>query len=66
VTARRCLGRASAMRDIPEKIAIDMGGVNTAAIESVRAVAGLEIELRQIKYLNNIVGQAHRANKRIV
>jgi len=54
------------MRDIPEKIAIDMGGVNTAAIESVRAVAGLEIELRQIKYLNNIVGQAHRANKRIV
>ena len=43
-----------------------MARANTAAIESVRADSGAEIELRQIKYLNNIVEQDHRAIKRIV
>jgi len=32
----------------------------------MRADSGADIELRQSKYLNNIVGQDHRAIKRIV
>ena len=44
---------------------IDKSGANTAAIQSVNADACLEIELRQSKYLNNIVEQDHRAVKRI-
>ena len=49
----------------PEKIAIDQSRANTAAIESHNAEHETEhnagIELRQIKYLNNIVEQDHRA-----
>jgi transposase-like protein len=41
-------------------------GANTAAIHSVNDDAGVNIELRQSKYLNNIVEQDHRAIKRIV
>ena len=33
---------------------------------SIQADSGLAIDLRQSKYLNNIVEQAHRAIKRIV
>ena len=36
-----------------------------AAIHSVNEDACLDIELRQCKYLNNIVDQDHRAVKRI-
>ena len=50
---------------MPEKITIDKSGVNTAAIQSVQADSGADIEMRQIKYLNNIVEQDHRAIKRI-
>jgi putative transposase len=39
---------------------------NTAAIQSVQADSGADIELRQSKYLNNMVEQDHRAVKRIV
>ena len=64
--ARRFLERAIDLHGVPEKITIDKSGANPAAIESVRADSGAEIELRQIKYLNNIVEQDHRAIKRIV
>ena len=50
---------------MPEKITIDKSGVNTAAIVSMRADSGLPIEMRQSKYLNNIVEQDHRAVKRL-
>jgi putative transposase len=66
VATRRFLERAIALHGIPEKIAIDKSGANTAAIESVRADTGLDIELRKIKYQNNIVEQDHRAIKWIV
>jgi putative transposase len=49
-----------------EKSTVDKSGANTAAIESIRADSGADIELRQSKYLNNIVEQDHRAIKRIV
>lgn len=45
---------------------VDKSGANTAAIVSVQADSGLNIELRQSKYLNNIVEQDHRAVKRFV
>jgi transposase-like protein len=50
----------------PEKITIDKSGANTAAIESQITEEGAGIEIRQIKYLNNIVEQDHRAIKRLV
>ncbi len=50
------------MHDLPEKITIDKSGANTAAIESVKADACVDILLRQCKYLNNIVEQDHRVN----
>ncbi|MBA3777613.1 MAG: IS6 family transposase [Betaproteobacteria bacterium] len=64
--ARRFLERAIDLHGVPEKITIDKGGANTAAIVSVQADSGLPIELRQSKYLNNIVEQDHRAVKPIV
>jgi len=63
--ARRFLERAIDLHGVPEKITIDKSGVNTAAIQSVQADSGADIEMRQIKYLNNIVEQDHRAIKRI-
>ena len=63
--ARRFLERAINLHGLPEKITIDKSGANTAAIESVKADACVDIVMRQNKYLNNIVEQAHRAFKRI-
>jgi putative transposase len=57
--------RAINLHGLPEKITIDKSGANTAAIQSVNDDACLEIELRQCKYLNNIVEQDHRAIKRV-
>ena len=64
--ARRFLERAINLHGVPEKITIDKSGANTAAIKSVNDDACLDIELRQSKYLNNLVEQDHRAVKRIV
>jgi len=64
--ARRFFERAIDLHGVPEKITIDKSGANTAAIEGIRADSGANIELRQSKYLNNIVEQDHRAIKRIV
>ena len=66
VPARRFLERAIDLHGAPEKIVIDKSGANTAAIEGIRAACGADIEMRQIKYLNNIVEQDHRAIKRVV
>ena len=63
--ARRFLERAISQHGLPEKIAIDKSGANTAAIRSVNEDACLDIELRQSKYLNNMVEQDHRAVKRV-
>jgi putative transposase len=63
--ARRYLESAIDLRGLREKITIDKSGANTAAIKSVNGAACLDIELRQSKYLNNIVEQGVRAVKRI-
>jgi transposase-like protein len=64
--ARRFFERAIDLHSVPEKITIDKSGANTAAIEGIRADSGADIELRQSKYLNNVVEQDHRAIKTIV
>ena len=63
--ALRFLRKAIGHHGVPEKITIDKSGANTAAIESYNAEHEADIEIRQIKYLNNIVEQDHRAVKRV-
>jgi putative transposase len=56
-----------AMRDngTPQKVSMDKSGANKAAIDQIIGNGGLSIIVRQVKYLNNIVEQDHRAVKRI-
>ena len=49
----------------PEKVTMDKSGANKAAMDGLNAERKEAIEVRQIKYLNNIVEQDHRAVKRI-
>jgi len=63
--ARAFFERAIDLHGVPEKITIDKSGSNTAAITSMQADSGLPIQMRQSKYLNNLVEQDHRAVKRI-
>lgn len=44
----------------PKKITIDKSGANAAAIESYNGEHEASIEMRQVKYLHNIVEQDHR------
>jgi transposase-like protein len=64
--ARRFFEKAINLHDVPLKITIDKSGANTAAVRGLIADSGLAIELRQSKYLNNVVEQDHRAIKRRV
>jgi putative transposase len=64
--AGRFLRKAIGRHGVPEKIAIDKSGVNTAAIVNYNADHDVDVEIRQVKYLNNIVEQDHRAIKRMV
>ena len=59
---RKAIGRHGA----PEKIRIDKSGANAAAIESYNKEHEADIEIRQVKYLNNIDEQDHPAIKRAV
>ena len=64
-TFRHFLQGATNLHVPPEKITIDKSGANTAAIESLKADARVDILMRQNKFLNNIVERNHRAVKRI-
>ena len=59
--ARAFFERAIDPNGVPEKITIDKSAAKTTAIVSIQADSGLPIEMRQSKYLNNIVEQDHRA-----
>ncbi len=63
--AKRFLTKAIRRNGVPEKITIDGSAANEAAIKSYNAEYGTAIEIRKIKYLNNIVEQDHRAVKRV-
>ena len=62
--AIRFLKKAVKSNDIPNKIYIDKSGANKKAIEDFNEENDLEIEIKQSKYMNNIVEQDHRGIKR--
>ena len=64
--ARRFLVKAIGNSGSQTLITVDKSGANHAAITSYNTDTGSTIEIRQIKYLNNIVEQDHRAVKRII
>ena len=63
--AKRFLTKAMRRHSVPEKIIIDGNAANEAAIKSYNEEYGTTIVTRQVKYLNNIVEQDHRAVKRV-
>ena len=63
--ALRFFKKAIGQHGFPQKATIDKSGANAAALEALQEETGQEIEIRQIKYLNNLVEQDHRAIKRI-
>jgi putative transposase len=49
----------------PNKVAMDKSGANKAAINAINAGRNVPILVREVKFLNNIVEQDHRAIKRL-
>ena len=64
--ALRFLRRAIDNSGAPVKVTIDRSGANTAALEAYNADALSPIEIRQCRYLNNLVEQDHRFVKQKV
>ena len=62
--SRRFLEKAMKNTEDPSLINIDQSGANTAGIKDYNKKHETEIEIRQCKYLNNIVEQDHRNIKR--
>ncbi|OYR32470.1 DDE domain protein [Brucella lupini] len=68
--ARRFFKKAIATNGVPERVVIDKSGANLVGLQAVNTIlkftgTGALIEIRQIKYLNNILEQDHRFIKRI-
>ena len=72
LTAKR--DKAAAMRFVEnaindngfhEKVAMDKSGANKSAIDQIIEDKAISVIVRQVKYLNNIIEQDHRAIKRI-
>ena len=63
--AKRFFDKAMRTNGDPEKIVMDRSGANKAAIDAINVGRGVPIMVRQVKYLNNIVEQDHRATKRV-
>jgi hypothetical protein len=63
--ATRFLCKAIKLNDDPIKINIDKSGANTAAINDYNDDEGTDIEIRQNKYLNNMIEQDHRPIKQL-
>jgi putative transposase len=63
--AKRFLTKAIRRHCTPEKITIDGSAANAAAIKSYNADHGTSIDIRQVKYLNNMVEPDHRGVKRV-
>ena len=64
--ALRFLRKAIRHNATPDKITIDQSGADTVALESHNTEHEAGIQIRQVKYLNNIVEQDHRAITRLV
>ena len=69
--ARRFFRQAIAGNGVPEKVVVDKSGANLAALRWTNVLLKFAqtnhlIQIRQIKYLNNIVEQDHRFIKKII
>jgi transposase-like protein len=63
--AKRFFDKAMGANGEPDKVAMDKSGANKAAIDAINGNRDVPIVVRQVKYLNNIVEQDHRAIKRV-
>jgi len=63
--AKRFFEKAMNANGQPEKVTMDKSGANKAAMDEINASLPSPALVRQIKYLNNIVEQDHRAVKRV-
>ena len=63
--AMRFFEKAMRANEVPEKVTLDKSGANKAAIDQIIENKAIAIVVRQVKYLNNIVEQDHRAIKRV-
>ncbi len=63
--AKRFFDKAMRHNGDPEKVTMDKSGANKAAIDAINSEREIPIEVRQVKYLNNIVEQDHRSVKRV-
>ncbi|MFM0205447.1 IS6 family transposase [Paraburkholderia fungorum] len=64
--ARRYFEKAIRRNGAPETVTMDKSGANLAALQAINAERETPIRVRQVKYLNNVVEQDHRAIKCIV
>jgi len=64
--AQRYFEKSIQQNGVPETVTIDKSGANLAALQAVNAERDTAIKIRQVKYLNNVVEQDHRAIKRII
>jgi transposase-like protein len=62
--AHRYFEKAIDRNGTPETVTMDKSGANLAALQAINAERETPIKVRQVKYLNNIVEQDHRAIKR--
>lgn len=60
----RFFEKAMLANGVPEKVTMDKSGASKSAIEQMIENQDIEIMVRQVKYLDNIVQQDHRAIKR--
>ena len=63
--ALRFFDKAMKANGVPEKVTMDKSGANKAAMDEINARGDTPVIVRQVKYLNNIVEQDHRAVKRV-
>ena len=63
--ALRFFDKAMKASGVPEKVTMDKSGANKAAMDEINARGDTPVIVRQVKYLNNIVEQDHRAVKRV-
>jgi putative transposase len=62
--ARRYFEKAIDRNCAPETVTMDKSGANLAALQAINTARETPIKVRQVKYLNNVVEQDHRAIKR--
>ena len=72
--AKRFFVKAIGSSGLPEKVTVDKSGANKAALDAINLELAIlfmlgtfffHLEIRQIKYLNNIIEQDHRSIKKI-